>query len=316
MKIEFGVQEYFNELKLMDAQYGQEEELYPWVYMLLQMVECRKREILKEWYQEVSIRDVHKAIYHNSDKTVTKYLFGKRGVPDIVILNVDKTNFLGCIEIKTNKHSLKISPRDSSLKYDEKNWTNYKIEFEYKIPKMEEDKKNEIINGMIDSIKRIVKIEKIEEYTYRKYKKYYFTVDTESKEKITDELDAIKENQLDVKSEEEWNWSEQYGWYKEQQIISHLEKFKKVLYTNGLEFYYLVLNEEKKYIGVKKIADLQPMYAEYKENTTPSPQLLLEASTEWDRLIAGLTSIDWHKDPVAKIPSAQPSTEETSYVRD
>ena len=29
MKIEFGVQEYFNELKLMDAQYGQEEELYP-----------------------------------------------------------------------------------------------------------------------------------------------------------------------------------------------------------------------------------------------------------------------------------------------
>ena len=29
MKIEFGVQEYFDELKLMDAQYGQEEELYP-----------------------------------------------------------------------------------------------------------------------------------------------------------------------------------------------------------------------------------------------------------------------------------------------
>ena len=28
MKIEFGVQEYFNELKLMDVQYGQEEELY------------------------------------------------------------------------------------------------------------------------------------------------------------------------------------------------------------------------------------------------------------------------------------------------
>ena len=41
MKIEFGVQEYFNELKLMDVQYGQEEELYPWIYMLLQMAECR-----------------------------------------------------------------------------------------------------------------------------------------------------------------------------------------------------------------------------------------------------------------------------------
>ena len=43
MKIEFGVQEYFNELKLMDAQYGQEEELYPWIYMLLKMAECRKK---------------------------------------------------------------------------------------------------------------------------------------------------------------------------------------------------------------------------------------------------------------------------------
>ena len=85
------------------------------------------------------------------------------------------------------------------------------------------------------------------------------------------------------------------------QILSHLEKFKKVLYTNGLEFYYLVLNEKK--IDVKKIADLQPMYTEYKENTTPSPQLLLEASAEWDRLIAGLTSIDWHQPPVAEIPS-------------
>lgn len=57
MKIEFGVQEYFNELKLMDVQYGQEEELYPWIYMLLQMAECRKKEILKEWYEGVSIRD-------------------------------------------------------------------------------------------------------------------------------------------------------------------------------------------------------------------------------------------------------------------
>ena len=61
MKIEFGVQEYFNELKLMDAQYGQEEELYPWIYMLLKMAECRKKEILKEWYQEVSIRDVQRS---------------------------------------------------------------------------------------------------------------------------------------------------------------------------------------------------------------------------------------------------------------
>ena len=61
------------------------------------------------------------------------------------------------------------------------------------------------------------------------------------------------------------------------------------------------MNEKK--IDVKKIADLQSMYADFKETSTPSPQLLLAASAEWDRLIAGLTAIDWHQSPVAEIPS-------------
>ena len=77
MKIEFGVQEYFNELKLMDAQqYGQEEELYPWVYMLLQMAESRKKEILKECYQGVSIRDVHNGV-KKKDNELIKLLHQK-----------------------------------------------------------------------------------------------------------------------------------------------------------------------------------------------------------------------------------------------
>jgi hypothetical protein len=42
MNIEFTVEDYFKELQLMEAQYGQEEELYPWIYMLLQMVESKK----------------------------------------------------------------------------------------------------------------------------------------------------------------------------------------------------------------------------------------------------------------------------------
>ena len=168
---------------------------------------------------------------------------------------------------------------------------------------MEENKKNEIINGMIDSIKRIVKTEKIEERTYTKYKKYFFTVDTESKEKITDELDAIKENQIDVKSEEEWNWSEQYGWYKEEQIISHLEKFKKVLYTNGLEFYFLTLEEVKEQITIMKLADLSSVYNRYLEHNEKYIELKDDAEEQWNDLIDGLTSIDWHQPPVAEIPS-------------
>ena len=35
MNIEFTVEDYFKELQLMEAQYGQEEELYPWIYMML-----------------------------------------------------------------------------------------------------------------------------------------------------------------------------------------------------------------------------------------------------------------------------------------
>lgn len=44
MNIEFTVKDYFEELQLMDKQYAQEEALYPWVYMLLQMIECSKKK--------------------------------------------------------------------------------------------------------------------------------------------------------------------------------------------------------------------------------------------------------------------------------
>ena len=101
MKIEFGVQEYFNELKLMDAQYGQEEELYPWIYMLLQMAECRKGE----QYKGVSIRDVHKGVKAIGDSELKKKLYSIGGFPDFAIFNKEATreeggSLLGCVEIK------------------------------------------------------------------------------------------------------------------------------------------------------------------------------------------------------------------------
>ena len=107
-------------------------------------------------------------------------------------------------------------------------------------------------------------------------------------------------------------WKKEFGWTEEAQIISHLEKFKKVLYTNGLKFYFLNLTEneeEKKEIEVKELADLSSDYKNYK-NHKPNDEWKEKASAEWDRLIAGLTSIDWHKDPVAKIPRTQPNTQE------
>lgn len=74
MNIEFTVEDYFKELQLMESQYGQEEELYPWVYMLLQMIESRKKEILKEDYNKLSLRLVAKAT--KADFTPERQLLG------------------------------------------------------------------------------------------------------------------------------------------------------------------------------------------------------------------------------------------------
>mgnify|MGYP000050401065 CR=1 FL=1 len=343
MKIEFGVQEYFNELKLMDAQYGQEEELYSWIYMLLKMAECRKKEILKEWYQEVSIRDVHKGV-KKKDNDLIKLLRQKKGFPDHVILErkYEEYRILGCSEIKKNEEKLEL--KEGTYEVTEDTFMipqKYDIEFYFNTDNIRElenineaDKKKieencdyvEAVDNFIENI--IVNIVSNKENNYmiqnleftkhqKKTRSYKGLIqNAENKNDLDNFLNGIQ-NYDDIKklgylrtetTESDWKFNTNLEFENSKQILSHLEKFKKVLYTNGLEFYYLVLNEKK--IDVKKIADLQPMYAEYKENTTPSPQLLLEASAEWDRLIAGLTSIDWHKDPVAKIPRTQPDTQE------
>lgn len=327
MKIEFGVQEYFNELKLMDAQYGQEEELYPWIYMLLQMAECRKKEILKEWYQEVSIRDVHRAVKTQKDNEIKLKLIEKRGAPDIVILNMKKysykNQFGGCVEVKKLGDNLKIKEGQGYSKEDLKR-KNIEATYRFNLKNIENVK---AFSRQIK--KKLGEKLKIDESKVN-YRGSWANGPLHTFEVILDkDLDNIELGKINMETsikidekniiyylareKENWECKEKHGWFDEQQIISHLEKFKKVLYTNGLEFYYLVLDEKK--IDVKKIADLQPMYADFKESSTPSPQLLLEASTEWDRLIAGLTSIDWHLPPVAEIPSTQTNTG-VNHVRD
>ena len=97
-------------------------------------------------------------------------------------------------------------------------------------------------------------------------------------------------------------------WLEKGQIISHLEKFKKVLYTNGKTFYFLTLSKAETEINVKKLADLHSAYESYYNYcnrhisfSNMSPSDLLSATAEWDKLIAGLTAIDWHPAPITKI---------------
>ena len=125
MNIKFTVEDYFKELQLMESQYGQEEELYPWVYMLLQMIESRKKEILKEDYNKLSLRLVAKAT--KADFTPERQLLGgikkESGInlsfPDIAILNqnfnsknsslLNQLNYIhGCIECKKPNDNLPV----------------------------------------------------------------------------------------------------------------------------------------------------------------------------------------------------------------
>ena len=126
MKIEFGVQEYFDELKLMDAQYGQEEELYPWIYMLLQMAESRKGDD----HERLSIRDVHNLKRYNwlDGSTRGEMLYRVReklGAPDFIILDSEMKQFCGCVEMKTLNSTLKMQkPKKDAVKNKNTNYAS------------------------------------------------------------------------------------------------------------------------------------------------------------------------------------------------
>lgn len=105
------LEQYMRELWLMDKQYGQEEELYPLINMLL-------RDGVNT--ENLSIRDVHKSerIKADNEKNVKsrKYIDGFGSFPDLAIFDesfpegkepkideVENTilkNIYGCVEAK------------------------------------------------------------------------------------------------------------------------------------------------------------------------------------------------------------------------
>ena len=86
----------------------------------------------------------------------------------------------------------------------------------------------------------------------------YFLSFLQMKEKFKDIEMQIDNQDIKLKlkppKDSDWEYTnpKPYGWHEEKQIISHLEKFKKVLYTNGLEFYFLTLSEDEETIRVQK----------------------------------------------------------------
>lgn len=95
----FTVEDYFEQLKLMEKQFGQEEELYPFIYIFL--------NIRKE--KDKSVRVVAKG-RKNEKCSGTKLIKGGISFPDIALFNKEfdknkdyeynKNYLLGCVEAK------------------------------------------------------------------------------------------------------------------------------------------------------------------------------------------------------------------------
>ena len=111
MKITMEAQDYFNELKLMQQQYGQEEDLYPWIYMLLQMTKkeddvsfkqvagaspvakVKGRELIRGY---VAFPDI--AVFDS--KFESKHINNLMAENSVYNLESNISRLLGCVEVK------------------------------------------------------------------------------------------------------------------------------------------------------------------------------------------------------------------------
>ena len=335
MNIEFTVEDYFNELQVMENYYGQEEELYPWMYMLLQMIELKKKSILKEDYNRLCIIDVHVHKKSDNDSRLKKII--QKKVPDFVFIDPSSDSLCGCVEIK------KITPNkrlelpvgifyiniikysftiDSTLKnetskipYDlskTEDYDNVKTKIckqilSTEIPELNLKPDSENISYSRLGSSRI-------EGSLQKHCHVDISIPTsmdaqtiilEHHNSDSKNISFTNKDQKEITSNLSITRTETVGSWDSTngpELVQHLRTSKKVLYTDGLVFYYITFVESK--IRVEKIADLTKCYSSACKTTcfaSMTSSERLSAYAEWDKLIAGLTAIDWHHAPITKI---------------
>ncbi len=120
------LEEYMRELILMDKQYGQEEELYPLINMLL-----RENDNVKH----LSVRDVHN---HAGSGVTHEMIYGYSSFPDLVILDekCDLNSMVslekkaieeqaeimyGCVEVKNYKEDLSFCGQGDNIEIVRRN---------------------------------------------------------------------------------------------------------------------------------------------------------------------------------------------------
>ena len=314
MKIEISVQEYFNELKLMEKQYGQEEDLYPWIYMLLQMAEEKKQDILKDWYSKVSIRDVNNGQYYSWKKArdednwkIRWELYKNIGVPDFAIITTNN-KVIGCVEVKILGENL----------FENKPEEEYEFVLETDYEELVYKDKTVKVENFIDLVKEsesIVDDDIINQEMRIAGKKVVHIIEVKSTDKIN-RAEMILKNYADkvrpsilVKYKNNplppIDVTKKGKRIENNQVLGHLLKFGKVIYTNGLEFYLLTVetisktkNNKTQYkINVTELANLTNSYENYKSGKANAST----TAAEWDKLIAGLTKINWLAKPTTLI---------------
>lgn len=257
MQIKFTVEEYFRELKLMQRQYGQEEELYPLINILL-------RGYINST-QDVSIRSIAGARYA---KTVSgrKLLSGGGKVfPDIAILSTSacmnectelteecirnsREYIYGCVEAKSG----------ALLEFqDDKSGAIYSVSYERKIQKRlvkEDDKgyyfhyeklnnqtKNIFSDEFIQKIKRDewIEFEDKENYEWVKDEDYHRR--QHCKEKNRKVAYRIHEQFKSPSFNNSNNKKIDSDKEDVSELLNEIIWYEKVLYTNGKVWKYLEL---------------------------------------------------------------------------
>lgn len=220
------LEEYMRELILMDKQYGQEEELYPLINMLL-----RENDNVKY----LSVRDVHRS---RGKGMVREMLYGYASFPDLAILDED-------CDLRFDKcgNLLKyIEKRKSRIKKKDDKWI---AEREAYFKLIEEDEKKTVGTQA--------------EYMYGcvEIKKYYEPLEIEEidKESVKICLETQEENQkseyiLKIKDSIEKQVYKVYKVYNSEgkisnfgQLVGELLWYGKVLYTNGIVWKYLEIEK-------------------------------------------------------------------------
>lgn len=286
-------EKYFEELKLMEQQYGQEEDIYPWIYMLLQMAECKKENDAKEEensknYQAVSIRDVHnakdlsfQATNCNEEYHTIRWELTKRvGPPEMVVLN-DENKILGCIEAKILKQKLLESTEDLSIGFINENEFQYALKYFRPI----------MFNNYSKQDEAYMNEAGIEYKIHNKN----FVIENSDVNKLEEDIKKIFKNGSQMLiAERDWKYDTNKlpAGEESNQLAGHLEKFNKVLYTNGLEFYYLTL-VNKKEIKIELLGDLTDCFEYY--NTLNENDKFPDGITDrFENLIENLSIIDWN----------------------